>query len=310
MDVLRTDDDRFAGLPDDPPLPSYVEVPVRPGAEQTLRVAVVDEGPRDAPVVLALHGEPSWSYLWRHVAAPLVGAGLRVVRPDLVGFGRSDKPAEMADHSYAAHVEWLRSALFEALDLRDVTLLCQDWGGLLGLRLLGEQPERFAAVVAANTGLPTGHQQMPPEWLRFRDFVQRTEDLPVGFLVAGAVATPMSDGVRAAYDAPFPTSAHKAGPRAMPGLIPLAPTAPGAAENRAAWEVLATFDRPFVCAFSDGDPITRGADRPFRERVPGARGQEHVTLAGGGHFLQEDVGPELAAVVRRVALGRGSAGSA
>lgn len=300
MDLLRTPAERFAAIDDFPWRPTFVDVPVAPGSAQTLRVACIDEGPRHAPVVLALHGEPSWSYLWRGVAAPLLEAGLRVVLPDLVGFGRSDKPVRVADHSYAAHVEWLRSALFDALDLRDVTLVCQDWGGLLGLRLVAEHPERFAAVVAANTGLPDGTVRMPPEWLRFRDFVLRTEDLPTGLLVAGAVVTPLAEEVRAAYDAPFPDASYKAGPRVMPSLIPLSPDMPGAAANVAAWESLAQFQRPFVCAFSDSDPITRGADRLFRERVPGAAGQPHVTLAGAGHFLQEDVPAELAEVVRAV----------
>lgn len=297
MELLRTPDGALDDVPDFPWEPRTVEVPVAEGDAQTLRMAVVDQGPRDAPVVLMLHGEPSWSYLWRRVAAPLVDAGLRVVLPDLVGFGRSDKPAETSDHSYAAHVGWLRAALLDALDLDDITLVCQDWGGLLGLRLLGEHPDRFARVVAANTGLPDGSVRMGEVWQQFHAFVQRTPDLPVGFLVSSGCAVPMGDEVRGWYDAPFPTPELKAGPRAMPGLIPQEPDAPGAAEARAAWGVLERFDRPFVCAFSDSDPITRGADRLFLDRVPGTRHERHVTLAGGGHFLQEDVGPALADVV-------------
>ena len=303
MDLLRTPDACFDNLPDGAlPDPGYVDVDAGDG--MPLRMAVHDLGPRHAPTVLCLHGEPSWSYLYRHVAADLLEAGCRVVIPDLVGFGRSDKPTTMGDHTYAAHVEWLRQALFGALDLTDVTLLCQDWGGLLGLRLVGEHPQRFAGVVAANTGLPDGDRDMPEVWHRFKDFVQRTEDLPVGFLVAGAVVKPMATEVKAAYDAPFPTAAFKMGPRAMPPLIPRAPTDPGAAENKAAWEVLRSFEKPFVCAFSDSDPITRGADGPMRKLIPGAQGREHPVLVGGGHFLQEDVPAELAAVTAGVALGR------
>jgi len=296
MELLRTPEDRFVDLPDFPWQPAYIEVPAGPGDETAVRVAVIDEGPRDAPVVLAVHGEPSWSFLYRHVAARLLQRGLRVVVPDLVGFGRSDKPAEITDHTYGAHLGWLRATL-DALELRRVVLLCQDWGGLLGLPLVAEDPGRFAGVVAANTGLPDGSLRMPPEWQAFRDFVEGSEDLPVGWLVSRAVALPMDPRVQAAYDAPFPSPEFKAGPRAMPGLIPQSPDMPQAAENVAAWDSLRRYTAPFVTAFSDGDPITRGADGLFQARVPGAAGQPHVILAGGGHFLQEDVPGPLADVV-------------
>jgi haloalkane dehalogenase len=189
----------------------------------SLRMAVVDVGPRDAPTVLCLHGEPSWSYLYRNVAADLVAAGLRVVIPDLIGFGRSDKPVDRAAHTYAAHVAWLRDVLLDRLQLREVTLLCQDWGGLLGLRLLAEDPDRFRAVVAANTGLPDGTVQMPEVWWHFREVVETVDVLQIGQLVQAGVRRTLSTTELAAYDAPFPTEDHKAGPRSMPGLIPQSP---------------------------------------------------------------------------------------
>lgn len=276
METLRTPDDRFADLPGFPWQPTYVTT------SDGLRVAVIDEGPHDAPVVLLLHGEPSWSYLYRHMVQPLLAAGLRVVAPDLVGFGRSDKPVADADYTYARHVEWMRSALFDALDLSGVTLVCQDWGGLIGLRLVAEHPGRFAQVVVANTGLPDGSYRLPPEWWAFHDFVARTPDLPVGLLVSFGCTSTLAPEVVAAYDAPFPTREYKAGARAFPDLIPQSPDMPGAAENLAAWEVLRTFDRPVLCAFSDGDPITRGADGLFTGAVPGAAGQPHTTVAVRG----------------------------
>jgi haloalkane dehalogenase len=293
VDILRTPDDRFADLPDWPYRPRYLT------ASDGLRLAAVDEGPRDAPVVLLLHGEPSWSYLYRKMVPILLDAGLRVVAPDLVGFGRSDKPASVDDHTYERHVEWLRSALLDArgLDLREITLVCQDWGGLLGLRLLGEHPDRFARVVAANTGLPDGTFSLGEEWWAFHDFVARTDDLPVGLLVQFGSATELPDEVVAAYDAPYPDARYKAGPKAMPDLIPQTPDDVAAAPAQAAWDVLRRFEGPFLCAFSDGDPITRGADALFTSQVPGCAGQPHTTIAGAGHFLQEDKGEDLARVV-------------
>lgn len=291
MEVLRTPDDRFANLPDFPYEPRYVEV------DDGLRVAYVQDGPDDGPTVLLLHGEPSWSFLYRRVIPVLTGAGLRVVAPDLVGFGRSDKPARQEDHSYARHVDWLREALFDRLDLRDVTLVGQDWGGLLGLRLVGEHPDRFARVVAANTGLPTGDHPMSEAFLAWQRFASTAERFDVGRVVQNGTVTELPAEVVAAYDAPFPDDRYTAGARAFPGLVPTRPDDPASAANRAAWEVLARFDKPFLTAFSDGDPITGGGDRVFQKLVPGAQGRNHVTLTGGGHFLQEDVGPELAQVV-------------
>ncbi len=295
MRILRTPDDRFADLPGFDLAPSYADVPDGDGG--MLRMAYVTDGPADAPVVLLLHGEPSWSYLYRTMIPVLVDAGLRVVAPDLVGFGRSDKPAEITDHSYARHVEWLRALCFDALDLGDVSLVGQDWGGLLGLRLVAEHPARFARVVAANTGLPTGDVDMPAVWWQFRRAVEQAETLDVGRLVQSGCRTPFPPGVRAAYDAPFPDETYKAGPRAMPLLVPTRPDDPATEANRAAWAALSRSDRPLLCAFSDGDPITAAMAPILRRTVPGAAGRDHPTIAGAGHFLQEDAGPVLAAEV-------------
>jgi len=295
MELLRTPDARFEGLPDFPFAPHYVDVDDTDG--NPLRVHHLDEGPADGEVVLLLHGEPSWSFLFRTMVPVLVDAGLRCVVPDLVGFGRSDKPAGRDDYTFARHVEWMREALFDRLDLRDVTLVGQDWGGLIGLRLVGEHPERFARVVVANSGLPTGDQPLTDAFLAWQKFSQETPVFPVGRIVNGGCTSDLAPEVIAAYDAPFPDDSYTAGARQFPILVPTSPDDPAAAANRAAWETLATFEKPLLTAFSDGDPITRGGEGIFQRTVPGAKGQPHTTIAGSGHFLQEDRGPELARVV-------------
>jgi haloalkane dehalogenase len=295
MDTLRTPDARFEGLPGFDFAPHYATIPDGDGGE--LRVHHLDEGPADGSVVLCLHGEPSWSYLYRHMIPVLTAAGHRVVAPDLVGFGRSDKPTRRADHTYARHVEWLTSHVFGALDLRDITLVCQDWGGLLGLRLVAAEPDRFARVVAANTYLPTGDRDPGEAFRAWCEFSQTTETFPTGFIVNGGCTTELSPEVIAAYDAPFPDESYKEGARQFPTLVPARPDDPASQDNRDAWEVLSRFERPFLCAFGDSDPITKGADRFLREQIPGAAGQPHTTVEGGGHFIQEDRGPELASIV-------------
>jgi haloalkane dehalogenase len=295
MDVHRTPDSRFEGLPQFDFAPHYADVADQEGG--TLRVHYLDEGPADGPTVLLMHGEPSWCYLYRHMVPVLADAGLRAVAPDLVGFGRSDKPARREDYTYARHVEWMRSLLFGDLDLNDVTLVCQDWGGLIGLRLVGEHPDRFARVVAANTFLPTGDGRPSEAFLNWRTFSQEVEPFPAGTIVNFGCTTDLGPEVVAAYDAPFLDSTYVAGARQFPMLVPTEADDPAATANRAAWKVLEQFTKPLLCAFSDGDPITRGLDAALRERVPGATGQPHTTIAGGGHFLQEDRGPELARVV-------------
>ena len=287
MRVLRTPDDRFAALPGFDYPPRYADA-------GGLRMAYVEDGPPDGQPVLLLHGEPSWSFLYRTVLPVLAGAGLRAIAADLVGFGRSDKPAEMGDHTYARHVEWVRAFAFDALGLSGVTLVGQDWGGLIGLRLVAEHPDRFARVVAANTGLPTGDQQMPEVWLRFREVVRTAPTLGISRLVQSGCQHPLPDEVLAAYEAPFPDESFKAGPRAMPSLVPTTPDDPASDANRAAWVRLAAWDKPFLVAFSDRDPIT-GAMAPILERtVPGA---VRTVIDGAGHFLQEDAGERLGAAI-------------
>jgi haloalkane dehalogenase len=295
MEALRTPDDRFTDLPDFPWTPRYVEVADGDGG--ALRVACIDEGPRDGEPVLLLHGEPSWSFLYRRMIPGLLEAGLRVVAPDLVGFGRSDKPAAATDYSYARHVEWMREAVLDELGLTGTTLVGQDWGGLIGLRLVAEHPDRFARVVVANTGLPTGDSPMSDAFLAWQRFAQSSPRFEVGRIVSNGTVGGLPAEVVAAYDAPFPDDSYKAGARAFPGLVPTGPDDPASAANRAAWESLARWRKPFLTAFSDQDPITGGGDRIFRKLVPGAEGMPHTTLHGGGHFLQEDVGPDLARVV-------------
>jgi haloalkane dehalogenase len=294
MKVLRTPEDRFDNLAGFDFDPHYVEVS---DGGTTLRVHHIDEGPPSGPVVLLLHGEPSWCYLYRKMVAVLVAAGLRVVAPDLVGFGRSDKPGDRADYTYARHVQWMRTALLDQLGLTGITLVGQDWGGLIGLRLVAEHPDRFTRVVAANTGLPTGDQELSEAFMAWQQYSQETAELPVGRIVAGGCLTPVPEEVVAAYDAPFPDESYKEGARQFPALVPTRPDDPAADANRRAWEALARWDRPFLTAFSDGDPITGGGDAIFRRLVPGARGQPHTTISGGGHFLQEDRGEELGRVV-------------
>jgi haloalkane dehalogenase len=297
MNILRTPDECFETLAGFAFAPHYVEIPCGEGSDR-LRVHYLDEGPPSgAETILLMHGEPSWSYLYRKMVGPLTGAGFRVIAPDLVGFGRSDKPSRRDDYTYARHVEWMRAALFDELDLSDVTIVGQDWGGLIGLRLVAEHPERFRRVVAANTGLPTGDLDMGEAFLAWQKFSQEVPTLPVGAIVGGGcVSNPPAD-VIAAYDAPFPDESYKEGARQFPVLVPTRPDDPAAGANRRAWEVLGEFDKPFLCAFSDRDPITHGADRLFTDLVPGTRGQDHTTIIDAGHFLQEDKGEDLAAAV-------------
>jgi haloalkane dehalogenase len=295
MEVLRTPDERFERLAGFPFAPNYVDIDAGDGTP--LRVHYLDEGPRGGDVVLLMHGEPSWCYLYRKMIPVLTTAGLRCVAPDLVGFGRSDKPVDRDAYSYERHVGWMRAALFDRLALTNVTLVGQDWGGLIGLRLVGENPDRFARVVAANTFLPTGDTPPGEAFLAWQKFSQEAPEFPVGRIVNGGCTTELSEAVIAAYDAPFPDDRYKAGARQFPTLVPTSPDDPASPANRAAWEVLRKFERPFLTSFSDKDAITRGGDRAFQRDVPGCEGQPHTTIEGGGHFLQEDRGEELARVV-------------
>jgi haloalkane dehalogenase len=295
MQVVRTPDDRFAGLPGYQFEPHYADIADGDGG--TLRMHYLDEGPSDAAPVLLLHGEPSWSYLYRHMIPPLVAAGHRVIAPDLVGFGRSDKPTEQTDYSYARHIMWTSSLVFDDLDLHDITFFGQDWGGLIGLRLLTAQPDRYARVVIGNTGLPTGEGKPNAAFTAWQKFSQESPTFPIGNIVNGGCATDLSPEVIAGYDAPFPDDSYKAGARIFPSFVPTSPDDPESAANKAAWAVLAQFDKPFLLCFSDLDPITKGGAVPFLAKVPGAKGQPHITVEGASHFLQEDKGTELAALI-------------
>jgi haloalkane dehalogenase len=298
VEILRTPDERFADLPGYPFEPHYVDVAAGDGSDTPLRVHYIDEGPPDAAdTVLLMHGEPSWSYLYRKMIPVLVAAGHRCIAPDLPGFGRSDKPTPRTEYTYQRHVDWMREALFDRLDLTGLTLVGQDWGGLIGLRLVGEHADRFARVVAANTFLPTGDRHPGEAFLAWQRYSQTTPEFHVGGIVKGGCRTDLDEATIAAYDAPFPDESYKEGARQFPLLVPTSPEDPAAPANRRAWEVLAKFERPFLCAFSDQDPITHGADRVLKEQIPGAQGQDHTVIEGGGHFLQEDRGERLAEVV-------------
>jgi haloalkane dehalogenase len=296
MQVLRTPDERFADLADFPFEPNYADVTAGDGSGTTLRMHYLDEGPRDGRIVLLMHGEPSWSYLYRHMIPVLVDVGCRCIVPDLVGFGRSDKPADRLDHTYARQVAWTSELVFGHLDATGIVMFAQDWGGLIGLRMLGDEPHRFDGVVISNTGLPLG-AGATEAFLRWQTFSQTSPVFPIGGLVNGGTTRELAPAEVAAYDAPFPDESFKEGPRQLPSLVPTSDTDDAHTANAAAWDVLQRFDKPFVCAFGTNDPITRGADRRFRETVPGAQGRIHPTIEGGGHFIQEDAPAELAAIV-------------
>lgn len=291
MDVLRTPDERFAGLPDFDYEPRYAMV-------DGLRMHYVEAGPADGPPVLLLHGEPSWAYLYRTMIPRFAEAGCRVLAPDLIGFGRSDKPAAIADYSYQRQVDWMHAWL-AAMDLRDTTLFCQDWGSLIGLRLVAESPERFSRVVVGNGFLPTGDERVPGVFKLWRAFAIHSPLFPVGGILQIGSKSSLPRAVRDAYRAPFPDRRYLAGACAFPALVPSTPDDPASQPNRDAWAALERFDKPFHTAFSDGDPITRGADRALRRRIPGAADVEHTTIREAGHFLQEDKGPELADFILR-----------
>ena len=287
--TVRTPDSRFENIPDFPFEPNYVEI-------DGMRVHYVDEGAKDASPVLLLHGEPSWSYLYRHMIPPIAASGLRAIAPDLPGFGRSDKPVRRSDYSYASHVDWMRQFI-EAIDLQNITLVCQDWGALIGLRVAAENESRFARIVLANGALPTGNFAIPRAFKIWRAFAKWSPWFPIGRIIQSGTTTDLSAEVVAAYDAPFPSARYKAGARVFPALVPTTPDDPAVPANLKAWEFFSRWEKPFLTAFSNRDPIMRGFDKVFVKRVPGAADQPHTTIRNAGHFLQEDRGPELATVV-------------
>ena len=286
MEILRTPEEHFSTVPDFPYAPVYTDV-------GGLRMAHVETG-EGAPVLM-LHGEPTWSFLYRKMIPVFAAAGFRALAPDLVGFGRSDKPAAVGDYSYAAHVSWTRTWI-EALDLREITLVCQDWGSLIGLRLAAEHPDRFSRIVVANGFLPVADRPAPLAFRLWRAFARYTPVFPAGRIVQAGTVSHLEPAVLAAYDAPFPSERHKAGARAFPRLVPTHIEDPAVPANRAAWQALGQWQKPFLTAFGKKDPILGWADRALQKHVPGARGQPHRDLADAGHFVQEDAGPELAAL--------------
>ncbi|MDN6275389.1 haloalkane dehalogenase [Psychrobacter sp.] len=294
MKALRTPDSCFANLPDYDFEPHYLMVDDSEGGE--LRVHYLDEGPRDAEPVLLLHGEPSWCYLYRKMIPILIDAGHRVIAPDLPGFGRSDKPTVRTDHTYQRHVDWMQSVL-DQLELTNITLFCQDWGGLIGLRLVAENPDRFARVAAGNTMLPTGDYDPGESFRNWQQFSQDTPKFRVGSIINSGTTTELSQAVIDAYNAPFPDESYKEGARQFPILVPITTDDPATEDNRAAWRTLSKWDKPFITLFSDSDPVTAGGDRIMQKLIPGTQNQAHTIIADGGHFLQEDQGENLAALL-------------
>jgi len=298
MQYLRTPDNAFENLPDFTYEPHYINIDDGEGGQ--LRVAYIHENPsnntENVTPVLLMHGEPSWSFLYRKMIPGLLAAGHSVIAPDLVGFGRSDKPSKRTDYTYRNHVDWMTRWL-NKIDLNNIVLFCQDWGGLIGLRLVAGQPDRFAGVIAANTFLPTGDVNPGDAFMKWKAFSQNVSEFPSGSIIQGATVSELSDDVVAAYNAPYPDETYKEGARQFPVLVPISPDNPESIANRKAWQVLSQFKKPFLTAFSDQDPITAGGDKGFQKNVPGTEGQNHVTINGGGHFLQEDKGEQLAEVV-------------
>ncbi|WP_376694818.1 haloalkane dehalogenase [Wenzhouxiangella sp. EGI_FJ10305] len=296
MDVLRTPENRFENLPEFAFEPHYIHVDDFEGGD--LRLHYLDEGPKDAPVVLLMHGEPSWCYLYRKMIPIITDAGYRAVAPDLIGFGRSDKPADRNDYTFARHVDWMQ-AFLDQTGLEDIHLVCQDWGGLIGLRLVAAHPDRFASVVAANTFLPTGDTDLGSAFEKWRQFSQETPEFHIAGVIKSGTVAPLSEDVLAAYNAPFPDERYKEGARQFPMLVPATPDDPETLPNRRAWQVLSQWQKPFLTAFSDSDPVTGGAEKYLQKFISGAQGLEHPTIENAGHFLQEDQGEALADVVVR-----------
>ena len=286
--VVRTPEERFENLQDYSFKGNYVEV------EKGLRLHYVDEGARDNPVILLLHGEPSWSYLYRKMI-PILAGGFRVIAPDLIGFGKSDKWVDRNQYSFQRHIDWIKSFILN-LDLQNITLFCQDWGGLIGLRIVTEVPERFSRIVASNTMLPTGEGPVPEAFLKWCEFSQKSPDFDIGKVINMGTITELSDEVITAYNAPFPSEEYKAGARIFPTLVPVTLDDPEALNNKKAWKELMKWDKPFLTIFGDGDTIMKGADKFFQKVIPGTKNQKHCYL-NAGHFIQEEKGEELAKLV-------------
>jgi len=293
MSVLRTPDERFENIPDFAYQPNYLEI--EDSELGNLRLAYIDEGPKDAATILCMHGEPSWSFLYRKMIPLFLEAGYRVIAPDLIGFGRSDKPSDRAAYSYSKHVAWMTSWLI-SLGLDEITLLAQDWGGLIGLRLVADMPDRFARVSISNTGLPTGDHPLPNVFMEWLKFSQSVEDFDAGFVCNAFGEGSLSDEEKEAYRAPFPSEEYLAGARQFPVLVPIIPDDPASSDNRKAWDVLSQWEKPMLICFSDGDPVSKPWEQSFHENVPGTKGQPHMTLHGS-HFIQQEDGERWASAV-------------
>lgn len=291
IEFVRTPEQHFERLPNYSFEPNYIDI-------QGLRMHYVDDGPKDADPILMMHGEPTWSYLYRHMIPICSSAGHRVIAPDLIGFGKSDKPTNPEDYSYQTHMDWM-TQFMEALDLTNITLVCQDWGSLLGLRLAAENEHRFKAIVIGNGMLPTGEQEPPKAFKLWKTFALHSPWFPIARIIESGTFKSLSKDERKAYNAPFPSKKYKVGARVFPALVPVSPNDPATSANQEAWQVLKQWHKPFLTTFSNGDPITRGGDKYLQERIPGAKGQAHQTLIGG-HFLQEDAGKEFAQAVNNL----------
>ena len=287
MEFLTTPTERFDNLPDYPFAPNFLEV------GNGLQMHYLDEGPRDGEIVLLLHGEPSWSYLYREMIPVFVEAGYRTIAPDLIGFGKSSKPTKTSDYTYQRHLDWTKS-LVHQLDLQGINLFCQDWGGLIGLRILAEESERFSRAVVGNSGLPTGERGASEAFMKWQKFSQTVPVFPVGSMIQRSTVVALTDAEIAAYDAPFPDESYKAGARIFPSLVPTTADNPETDNNKKAWAKLMQLEKPFLTLFSDSDPITKGGERVLQKLIPGAKGQKHTIIEGGGHFLQDDKGEEIA----------------
>lgn len=288
IEAKRTPDSQFENLPGYPFSPNYATV------QGDLRIHYIDENSDSNDVVLLLHGEPSWSYLYRKMVPVYIEAGYRVIVPDLIGFGKSDKPLKQSDYTYQKHVDWIKQLLFDILNLENIHLFCQDWGGLIGLRLLAEHPERFKTATAGNTFLPTGSQPPNDDFLKWQSFSKKANPFPVGMVLQNATVNQLSADIIAAYDAPYPDESYKAGAKIFPSLVPTSLDDPASTPNQKAWSVLSKMEKPFLTLFSDKDPITKGLEKLFHNLIPGCKGQPHSTIEDAGHFLQEDKGEEIA----------------
>lgn len=287
--IIRTPEEQFENLPDFNFRPNYLQI------SDDLRMHYLDEGDKNLPVILLLHGEPSWSYLYRKMIPKLVEAGFRAIAPDLIGFGKSDKFTEQSAYSYRNHLDWLQ-AFIDKLSLKNITLFCQDWGGLLGLRLVAAQPDNFVRVIASNTTLPTGQFEMPEAFMQWREFSRTSDKFDIGKIIDKGTVISLSPEVIAAYNAPFPTEEYKAGARIFPSLVPYLPEDPESLNNVKAWETLSAWKKPFLTIFGTEDTIMKGAEKLFKSIIPGCKGQSHQMLHAG-HFIQEEKGEELAEAI-------------